>query len=135
MPTISVWFIRGSLAYLGLGFTIGAVILFNKAVQVIPSVWNFLPMHIEFLLLGFILQLTMGVAFWIFPRLQTLTDGGDERKAVIAFVLLNAGIWICSIAPFISIFYILLIGRICQTAAVILFILNLWPRVYAFGKY
>ncbi|MBL7994931.1 hypothetical protein JNM05_06115 [bacterium] len=135
MPTLSVWLIRCSLAYLGLGFTIGALILFNKAVPVIPSVWNLLQMHIEFLLLGFILQLTMGVAFWIFPRLQTMTDRGDERKAALAFVLLNAGIWVCSIAPFISISYILLTGRICQTAAVILFILNLWPRVYAFGKY
>lgn len=135
MPAISVWFIRGSLAYLGLGFTIGAAILFNKAVPAIPSVWNFLPMHIEFLLLGFVLQLTMGVAFWIFPRLQTLTDRGDEKKAALAFILLNLGIWICSASPFILLSYLSLIGRICQTAAVILFILNLWPRVYTFGKY
>lgn len=91
MPAISVWFIRGSLAYLGVGFTIGSVILFNKAVPVIPSAWNFLPMHIEFLLLGFVLQLTMGVAFWIFPRLQTLTDRGDEKKAAWAFVFLTSG--------------------------------------------
>ena len=135
MPIISVWFIRCSLTYLGLGFTIGAVVLFNKAVPVIPSVWNFLPMHIEFLLLGFVLQLTMGVAFWIFPRLQTLTDRGDEKKAVLAFILLNVGIWICSLSSFISLDQILLVGRLCQTGAVIFFILNLWPRVYPFGKY
>lgn len=135
MPTLSVWFIRCALAYLGLGFTIGACILFNKAVPAIPSIWNLLQMHIEFLLLGFILQLTMGVAFWIFPRLQTLTDRGDEMKAAIAFVLLNAGIWVCSVSPFISLSYTLMIGRIFQTAAVILFVMNLWPRVYAFGKY
>ena len=135
MPAISVWFIRCSLAYLGVGFTIGSVILFNKAVPVIPSAWNFLPMHIEFLLLGFVLQLTMGVAFWIFPRLQTLTDRGHEKKAAWAFVFLNVGIWICAVSPFILVSYLPFIGRIFQTVAVILFILNLWPRVYAFGKY
>lgn len=135
MPTLSVRLIQCSLAYLVLGFTIGALILFNKAIHVIPFVWTLLQMHIEFLLLGFILQLTMGVAFWIFPRIQTTSDRGDVRKTATAFVLLNAGIWICSIAPFIPISYILLSGRVCQTAAVILFIHNLWPRVYAFGKY
>ena len=134
MPTISVWFIRGSLGYLGIGFTIGAAILFNKAVPVIPAVWSLLPMHIEFLLLGFVLQLTMGVAFWIFPRLQTQLDRGNEKTVTSAFFLLNLGVWICAIAPLVLMESGMLIGRLCQIAAVVLFIVNLWPRVYAFGK-
>ncbi len=134
MPGLSVWFIRTALIYLALGFTLGAVILFNKALPVLPESWGFLPMHIEFLLLGFILQLTMGVAFWIFPRLQTLTDRGNEKKAFAAFLLLNAGIVLCSVAPFLS-SYQLILGRLFQAAAVVLFIMNLWPRVYPFGKY
>lgn len=135
MPTVSVWFIRCALVCLSMGFTIGAVILFNKAVPVIPSAWNFLSMHIELLLLGFILQLTMGVAFWIFPRLQTFTDRGDEKKAILAFVFLNIGIGICSVSPFFSLSYLSLIGRFFQLTAVILFLTHLWPRVYPFGKY
>jgi uncharacterized membrane protein YidH (DUF202 family) len=134
MPGLSVWFIRTALVNLALGFTLGAVILFNKALPVMPEAWNLLPMHIEFLLLGFILQLTMGVAYWIFPRLQTFTDRGDEKKALAAFLFLNAGIVICSLSPWIQPL-LLLFGRLCQAAAVALFILNLWPRVYPFGKY
>ena len=91
MPRLSVLFVRASLVYLAIGLTVGMLLLWNKGVPISPYVWMLLPAHIEFLLIGWIVQLALGVAFWILPRWQT--QRGDVRPAWAAFVLLNVGIW------------------------------------------
>lgn len=68
MPRLSQWLIRTALIYLLLGFTLGALLLTHKGIPLHPALWSWLPTHIEFLLMGWIAQLTMGVAFWILPR-------------------------------------------------------------------
>ena len=67
MPRLSVWAVRLSLLYLLFGFTLGALILANKGVPFTPWVWNFLPTHIDVLLFGFVIQLAIGMAYWILP--------------------------------------------------------------------
>lgn len=68
MPRISLCFVRASLGYLALGFTLGALLLWNKGVAFAPFVWRLLPLHIEASLVGWVVQLVMGVAYWMFPR-------------------------------------------------------------------
>jgi hypothetical protein len=68
MPRASVWLIRTALAYLGTGFAIGALILFQKGVPYAGPVWQLLPLHNEFMLIGWTTQFAMGVAFWILSR-------------------------------------------------------------------
>ncbi|HLV45033.1 MAG TPA: hypothetical protein VKY39_08745, partial [Aggregatilineales bacterium] len=63
MPRLSVWMVRASLLYLGLGFTFGALMLANKGVPLHPRLWALLPLHAEMLLVGWAIQLAMGVAF------------------------------------------------------------------------
>lgn len=94
MPQLSRWLIRAALIYLLLGFTVGALILAHKGVQLHPLLWSWLPAHIEFLLLGWVLQLTMGVAFWILPRYWQPPRRPNEFYARLAFILLNLGIWL-----------------------------------------
>ena len=68
MPRLSQWIIRATFIYLLVGFTVGAFLLAHKGVPLHPALWSLLPAHIEFLLMGCVVQLTMGVAFWILPR-------------------------------------------------------------------
>jgi hypothetical protein len=134
MPKLSVWFIRSALLYLAAGFTIGMILLINKAIPFFPIAWNFLPVHIECVMTGFILQLTMGTAFWIFPRLLTFSDRGNETLMVLSFLFLNAGIFIFCV--FVFIFpQLQLLGRLFESLGVVFFVLHLWPRIYPFGKY
>jgi hypothetical protein len=134
MPKLSVWFIRSSLLYLATGFTLGAMLLMNKAVPFFPTAWDFLPVHIECVVIGFILQLTLGTAFWIFPRLVTLTDRGNESLIYLSFGLVNLGILTVCFFTFTSSDFVVW-GRILETSGVVCFVLQLWPRVYPFGKY
>ena len=59
------------------------LLLWNKGVPISPYIWTLLPSHIEFLLIGWTVQLALGVAFWILPRWQT--QRGDVRPAWAAF--------------------------------------------------
>ena len=77
MPRLSVWIIRTALLYLGLGFTWGALMLFQKGVSLGAGLLRMMPMHIEFVLIGWTLHLAMGVAFWILPRFARGPSRGD----------------------------------------------------------
>jgi hypothetical protein len=92
MPRLSCWFLRASLLYLAVGFTLGALLLFHKGIPLHPALWRLLPPHIEFVLLGWTMQLAMGVAFWILPRYRQGSEHGREVTAGLAFVLLNGGV-------------------------------------------
>jgi hypothetical protein len=128
MPRLSVWFVRAALLYLALGFTLGMLLLANKGVLLSPAIWQLLPAHIEFLLIGWTVQLALGVAFWILPRWQT--KRGDVRGAYLAFVLLNLGIWCVVLTPWLGLpAWMLTVGRACEAAAAAAFALHAWPRV------
>lgn len=128
MPRLSVWFIRAALLYLAAGVTFGGLILFHKGMPLHPLLWRLLPLHVEFLLFGWTVQLVMGVAFWIFPRFRRLR--GDERPAWLAFGCLNLGVWLAGIGlllntPPLFIF----LGRLAEAGSVAAFALHIWPRL------
>jgi hypothetical protein len=131
MPRASCWFIRAALLYLLLGFTVGALMLWNKGIPLAPQIWLLLPAHIEFLLLGWTVQLALGVAYWILPRFQA--SRGNTAPVWVAFVLLNLGVWLVSAAPFWPApsagEALRLGGRLAECAAALAFALHAWPRV------
>ncbi len=128
MPRLSCWFIRAALVCLALGFTFGALMLFNKGVPLGPWVWRLLPAHIEFLLLGWTVQLAMGVAFWILPRFSS--SRGNEKAAWLAFVLLNTGVWLAGVGPLLGAAgWVVLLGRVAEAGAAAAFAFHAWPRI------
>ncbi|MEX2162515.1 MAG: hypothetical protein WD751_11485 [Anaerolineales bacterium] len=129
MPKFSIWAIRFALAYLLLGFTLGALLLINKAVPFHPTIWGLLPLHIEFLLMGWIVQLVFAVGYWIFPRFTFEPKRGRQGLAWLALLFLNAGIGTNTVAAFSAEPSWQLIGRALEVAAVAAFASQLWYRV------
>ena len=128
MPRLSRWFIRASLVYLALGFTFGGLMLFNKGVLLSVWLWQLLPAHVEFLLLGWTVQLAMGVGFWILPRFNSLR--GNEKAAWAAFVLLNVGVWMAGTGRLLGFpAWMAVAGRAAEAGAAIAFAIHAWPRV------
>ena len=130
MPRLSYFFIRTSLVYLVLGFTFGGLILANKAIPFAPMIWALLPAHIEFLTLGWLTQLALGVAFWILPRLASSAPRGNERWSWTAFVLVNMGIALNIASPYVGLTWLGLSARILQSAGVASFAIGNWQRIY-----
>lgn len=127
MPRLSVWFVRASLIYLAVGFFFGALILAQKGIPYYIPVWNLFPLHMEFLLVGWLGQLAMGIAFWIVPRFSSGSPRGPVDLVWLSFILLNAGILIIALQSWFP--GTVLIGRIAETCAAILFIAGSWRRV------
>lgn len=130
MPSLSRWYVRLAFINLFIGITFGALILIQKGVNIFPQVWRLLPAHIELLLLGWIVQLTMGVAFWITPRFWKPPRRGNETGAWIAFPLLNAGVWLVVMYALLNTsILVLTAGRLLELTAVVAFSLHLWQRI------
>ena len=133
MPTPSRWMIRCSFVYLFLGILMGALMLTHKAYFVHTAVWILLPIHIEVTIFGWIIQLTMGTAYWMLPRFLEGPSRGDSSLAYVMVVLLNLGI-ISVIADSLlsSTLSFGLIGRILELTAVFLFVVLHWNRIVTY---
>ncbi|MCB0099735.1 MAG: hypothetical protein KDE46_28575 [Caldilineaceae bacterium] len=128
MPRLSIWLIRAALIYLLLGFTVGGLLLWHKGLPLNPALWRLLPAHMEFLLMGWIVHLVMGVAYWILPRFQTKRP--LSALVWLSFCLLNGGIWLISISTFVAFApTIQLVGRIAEVGAIMAFAVHAWPRI------
>jgi cbb3-type cytochrome oxidase subunit 1 len=130
MPRLSQWLVRAAFVYLLLGFSVGGLLLTHKGIPLHPRLWSWLPAHIEFLLVGWILQLTMGIVFWIFPRYWKPPRRPNERYIRFAFGLLNLGIWlVVAGTTFGAGGWVFFAGRAAETGAVVLFALHSWMRI------
>ena len=131
MPRLSLWFVRASLIYLLLGLLFGALMLAEKGISYYPPVWTLFPVHIEFLLVGWLVQLAMGVGFWIFPRFSSGQARGNEQWIWLAFGFVNLGIGITALQVWNP--GVLFWGRLFEAIGTICYVMGLWLRVKPHG--
>lgn len=130
MPRLSRLYVKTAFVYLLFGFTVGALMLANKGRPLHPALWGWLSLHIEALLSGWIVQLTLGVAFWILPRFWQGPRRGNTTGVVIAYGLLNAGILLVmarTLWP--ELVWGTAVGRLLQLLAIVAFAHHAWPRI------
>ena len=135
MPPLSVWFIRSALCYLAIGLLAGALLLVNREVFLGAWVLYLRPIHVEFLLMGWTVQLALGVAYWILPRFRTGAERGRERYAWLSYGLLNVGVMTAALGHAGGLPVVLpLLGHTAQALGAAAFALHAWPRVKVFGS-
>jgi hypothetical protein len=122
------------MVHLLLGFALGAVLLANRGVPIHPALARLRPAHAELLLIGWTVQLAMGVAFWILPRFRPGPERGDERPAWAAWALLNLGVLTAAMgAAALDSGTVIVVGRSAEALAAVAFARHAWPRVKPFG--
>lgn len=124
--------IRLSLIYLFIGLSIGVLLLINKAWLIHPALWFLLPAHIELMIFGWIIQFTLGVAYWILPRVLETKGRGNVKVAWLMLISLNAGMLLVISAGILPGLKLALTGRILETVSVVLFIVLHWKRVVTY---
>src|SRR5512141_1040730 len=102
MTRLSVWSVRTALLYLGAGFLLGALMLTQKGLPFDPTMLRMLPIHSEFVLVGWTLQLAMGIAFWILPRFSREPRYGNQTFGWLAFGFLNIGVLCAGVGQWLS---------------------------------
>ncbi len=134
MPRLSVWMVRSALIHLGIGISLGALMLWNKGSLIDARIWLLISTHLEMLIVGWLIQFALGVAFWILPRFTQEPRYGNVRRGWAGYILLNAGIllvilslWIAPLLPLQP------LGRLLEVTAALTIGSVLWPRVKPFG--
>lgn len=153
MPTTSRLYVRASLLYLGVGAILGALLLIQRWLPLGAWVYALKASHVQFVLSGWLTQLILGVAWWLFPPLKIglRPDGAPARRGQAqrgseplfwaTFVLLNAGILLRGLgAPlqaWTRLDWLQAAGGLSGLfllAAAAAFVLNVWARVRALGR-
>jgi hypothetical protein len=83
----------------------------------------------EFLLLGWMAQLAMGVAFWILPRFGSGRPRGREVVVYASLAALNLGIWMVALQPYLAPVWLTVGGRVLEALAALLFLFGSWRRI------
>jgi hypothetical protein len=129
MPRVAAWFVRASLCHLVGGFVLGALLLASKGMALPAGIWALRSVHIEMLLVGWVIQLVLGVAIWIFPRfVLRQRPRRSEVTAWLAFALLNLGVVLVCLGDTTA-----AAGRLTELAAAASFAIHLWGRVSPAG--
>lgn len=129
MPKFSQISIRAALLYLVIGGSVGGILLVSKAFGVWPWIWYWRTAHIHAMLVGWLLNLIFGVAFWILPRLDAngwrgspwLVWSASGLLHIALAVLIWASIWPWAAAIFIA------SGLECTAAIAMAW--HCWPRL------
>ncbi len=135
MPSVSRWCVRCALLYLVVGMALGSWMLIEQARGHDPGgTWPVLHAHI--LLVGFLLLTIMGVAYWMFPRVQGARPGAPG--AWFAFGCVNAGLVLRVLAqPLVDDgdgqpwTLLLEVAAVIPTLGVAAFAITILPRVRA----
>lgn len=134
MHKASVWLIRTSLVYFVIGITLGMLMLLQKAFPIKAGIWQVLPVHAELLLFGWVLQLVLGVGYWMLPRQIEGPERGWPAGIWWIYGMFNGGILInlLAIAMGRAGMEGTPVGRLMQLAAILLFIALHWRRVVSY---
>ena len=132
MPKLSQIFVKSSLLYLLTGFALGALILLQKGWAFWLPAWQLLPLHIEIVIFGWMLQLVMGVAYWMLPRFGA--ERRRETAAWLAYCLMNGGILLTFATLIADANVLRFFAKILQVAAVGCFVFHAWPRIKPFSE-
>jgi heme/copper-type cytochrome/quinol oxidase subunit 1 len=130
VPRLSVWLIRTALGFLAIGMSVGAVVLAGTGLG--HATWRaaLVPVHAEFLLVGWTVQLVMGVAYWILPRNVVGAERGSPSLGWAGYLALNAGVMLAALGGALgSSGSWAAAGRALEALAAAVFIAQAWPRI------
>ncbi len=142
MPRVCMWMLRSSLTWMLIGYSIGGLLLANKALNFFEPIWSLRFTHIWMLLLGWLVQLSTGMMVWIMPRLVKTRDRGDLRPIWVMYFALNAGMLLAALQPPLSrlidpdkLAWMAPLAGVLLIVAVLSFALHIRPRIRPVVEY
>lgn len=143
MDRFTIVAVKVSFTWMIAGFIVGGLLMVDHFV---PGDWRrwLQPTHGHMLFVGWFVQFVIGIAFWLLPRkrLPELPLGYGEHKAFFALGCLNTGLLFRVLAEPIwrtgsggrLVDTMFALSATLQVLAIIVFVSQMWPRVYGKGK-
>lgn len=133
MPTTSRWFIKAGVIY----FVLGITLVFLDEIPLMSSKLSLLPIYWHMLVMGWITQLIIGVSVWMFPRKHRDKKRRESILVWATFWTLNIGLILRFLSePLIPLLkdskviqISIVVSALLQWIAVILYTIEIWPRL------
>ena len=136
MPRLSRYLIKTAFIHLLLGLGMSLLVAAQKSFGLPPAIATLRPVYLHLIVLGWLTQLIMAVAYWMFPKFSKEMPSGNERLAWAVYISLNLGLLLRSIGeplaalnPNSGYGWILVFAALFLLAAGWIFVLNTWSRV------
>jgi hypothetical protein len=136
MPTLARYFIKSGMIYFVMGLLLATVVMAQPVFNLPTNIALLRPTYLHLLTVGWITQLIVGVAYWMFPKYTKENPRASERLGWAIFFLLNTGIILRAIGePLVALYptlgagWLLAISGVTQLLGGWGFIINTWSRV------
>jgi heme/copper-type cytochrome/quinol oxidase subunit 1 len=134
-------FIKTAIGFLALGLGIGLWLLVRREMSgQHPSAYE-TSAHTHALLVGFVLEMILGVALWLFPRPDRADTRYRPALVGLAYWALTLGTLARVVAEllrphsaFVALRWAIIAGGVAQVTAVLLFFYTMWSRIRPLGS-
>ncbi|MBP7962210.1 MAG: hypothetical protein KBG20_12605 [Caldilineaceae bacterium] len=136
MPILTRTFIKTALTYFVLALAVGLLLALRPLVSLPVWAAGLTPVYFHLFMVGWVTELIIGVAYWMFPKFSRESPRGWEGLAWAVYGLLNFGLLARIIAEPAQAAGggawtggLLAASALAQWLAGLLFVANTWPRV------
>lgn len=136
MPFFSRLTIKTSLVYLVAALVTGLLLAAAPLAWLPAAVAAFNPIYFHLFMVGWVMQLIIGVAYWMFPKFTRAKPRGSEVLAWITYAGLNLGLLTRAVAePAFTLSgdrlwgWGLALAALLQWVGGVAFVANTWTRV------
>lgn len=136
MPSITRLFVKTSLLYLVAAFAAGLLLALRPLLPLPAVVGGLTPVYFHLFMVGWVMQLIAGVAYWMFPKWSKLLPRGHDGLALATYGLLNTGLLLRvlaepaqSVSAWVGWGWLIVLAALLQWLGGLAFVANTWPRV------
>jgi hypothetical protein len=136
MPLLTRTFIKAGLLYFLAALAMGVIMAGQDFLHLPPAVQLLRPVYFHLFMVGWVTQLIIGVALWMFPKFSKEHPRGSEAVGWICFGTLNSGLLLRAVAeplvvvqPQAGLGWLLALSALLQLVGGWAFIANTWGRV------
>jgi hypothetical protein len=138
MPIITRTFLKSALLCFVASLVAGMMTALRPLVETPRFVDGLTPVYFHLFMVGWVTQLIIGIAYWMFPKHTKERPRGHDWLAWTTFALLNVDLFLRVIAETAQTTAVatewgwaLALSAALQWVAGMAFVVNTWPRVKA----
>ncbi len=136
MPIVTRTFVKTALVYFVVALLTGMLVAARPVLELPPLVIGLTPVYFHLFMVGWVTQLIIGIAYWMFPKYRRDMPRGYDSLAWTTYALLNLGLLLRLVAepaqtvsPAPSWGWLLALSALLQWLGGLAFVANTWPRV------
>ncbi len=136
MPVVTRVFVKTALVYFVIALLTGMLVAARPVLALPRLVTGLTPVYFHLFMVGWVTQLIIGIAYWMFPKYRRDLPRGYDSLAWATYALLNLGLLLRLVAepaqavsPAPSWGWLLALSALLQWLGGLAFVANTWPRV------